>query len=48
LYEENVREISRGLPFLKDVPIVNLFVTRQEGKSSETELLIFVSPKVVK
>lgn len=48
LYEENIREVSRGLPFLKDVPIVNLFVSKQDGRSSETELLIFVSPKVIK
>jgi type II secretory pathway component GspD/PulD (secretin) len=48
LYQDNLQSISRGLPFLKEIPIVNIFSGKQDGKGSASELLIFVSPKVVK
>ncbi len=48
LYEENMQRIQKGLPFLKDIPVVNLVVGKKDFKSVERELLIFVSPKVIK
>jgi len=48
LYQEASRDISRGLPFLKDLPILNLAVGKQDRRTSSSELLIFVSPKVIK
>lgn len=47
LYEQAARDLKRGLPFLKEVPVVNLLAGSQESHSTQTELLIFVSPKVV-
>lgn len=48
LYEEVARNVRRGLPFLKDVPILNILTSRDVESASSTELLIFVSPKVLK
>ncbi|MBI4563762.1 MAG: hypothetical protein HY716_03595 [Planctomycetes bacterium] len=48
LYEENSRRINRGLPFLKDVPVVNIFTSKQEHHYATTELLIYVSPKILR
>ncbi len=47
IYEQNDREDITKVPFLGDVPVVgNLFKTRTRT-ASKTELLIFITPKVV-
>jgi len=48
IYEEVIRNDTTKVPFLGDVPVVgNLF--KQTGRSSQkTELLIFLTPRVVK
>ena len=47
IYEQNDREGVTKVPFLGDVPVVgNLFKTRTRT-ASKTELLIFITPKVV-
>lgn len=48
LYQESLLTSSRGLPLFKEMPIVNLFAGKNENKGVTSELLIFVSPKVVK
>lgn len=48
LYEEQLRDIRKGIPFLKDVPILQYAFGRTDSAARETELLIFVSPKVLK
>lgn len=48
LYEENARTVRRGLPFLKDVPVLNILTSREVDKVQSSELLIFVSPKILK
>ena len=47
IYEQNDREDVSKVPFLGDVPYLgNLFKTRTKS-SSKTEMLIFLTPKVV-
>ena len=47
IFEQNDREDITKVPFLGDVPYLgNLFKTRTKT-SSKTELLIFLTPKVV-
>ena len=47
IYEQNDREDITKVPFLGDVPVVgNLFKTRSRT-ATKTELLIFITPKVV-
>ena len=47
IFEQNDREDVTKVPFLGDVPYLgNLFKTRSVS-SSKTELLIFLTPKVV-
>jgi type IV pilus assembly protein PilQ len=47
IYEQNDREDITKVPFLGDVPVVgNLFKTRTRS-ATKTELLIFITPKVV-
>ena len=47
IFEQNDREDITKVPFLGDVPYLgNLFKTRTLS-SSKTELLIFLTPKIV-
>ena len=47
IYEQNDREDVTKVPLLGDVPVVgNLFKTRTRTVN-KTELLIFITPKVV-
>jgi type IV pilus assembly protein PilQ len=47
IFEQNDREDITKVPFLGDVPYLgNLFKTRNTS-SSKTELLIFLTPKIV-
>ena len=47
IFEQNEREDVSKVPFLGDVPYLgNLFKTRTKS-SSKTEMLIFLTPKVV-
>ncbi len=48
LYAEHSRDSLRGLPILKDMPIVNLATAQQSKIGLTSELLIFVSPKVIR
>jgi type IV pilus assembly protein PilQ len=48
IYEETIRNDTTKVPFLGDVPVVgNLFKTTSRS-SEKTELLIFLTPRVVK
>ena len=47
IFEQNEREDVTKVPFLGDIPYLgNLFKTRTKS-STKTELLIFLTPKVV-
>ena len=47
IFEQNDREDITKVPFLGDIPVLgNLFKSGQ-GASSKTELLIFLTPKIV-
>ncbi|MBU8932639.1 MAG: pilus assembly protein N-terminal domain-containing protein [candidate division Zixibacteria bacterium] len=43
---ETIETISK-VPILGDIPIINFFFRRKERTSSETELLIIVSPRII-
>ncbi len=48
IYEETIRNDTTKVPFLGDVPVVgNLFKTTSRS-SQKTELLIFLTPRIVK
>jgi len=48
IYEETIRNDVTKVPFLGDIPFVG-YLFKQTGRSSEkTELLIFLTPRVVK
>ncbi len=39
---------NAGFPFLRKIPIINLFFGRNENSKSKVELMIFVTPTIVK
>ena len=48
IFEQNDRDDVTKVPFLGDIPYLgNLFKTTTRTASSKTELLIFLTPKIV-
>ena len=48
LYEDSIRNAKSGIPFLKDLPVVSLVAGKQSDRGRTSELMIFVSPKLLK
>jgi general secretion pathway protein D len=47
LIRDNVSNDNSGIPFLKDIPILSLFVSTQSNTRARTELLVLITPHVV-
>ena len=47
LFSNEQEEIKRGLPFLKDLPIIGSLFSSTRWKNNESELLVIVTPVVV-
>jgi len=47
IYTENKKEEISGIPWLKDVPVLGWLFKAERKVSSKTELLIFITPRVV-
>jgi len=41
------RQLSSGVPFLRKIPILDLFFGRKTSSSQETELVVFITPHIV-
>ena len=39
---------KKGIPFLGDIPVLDLIFGKKEGRLERTELLIFVTPHIIK
>ncbi len=48
LIQENKTLTETGIPFLMDIPIIGMFFRRTEWKRDRTELLIAITPHVVR
>jgi type IV pilus assembly protein PilQ len=48
LYEEQMMKLASGIPFLKDMPVLSVLAGKEEHSTNTSELLIFISPKVLK
>ncbi len=48
LYEDSASKLAAGIPLLKDMPILNLLAGRREDSTTTSELIIFVSPKIIR
>jgi type IV pilus assembly protein PilQ len=48
IFEQEVRTTTTKVPFLGDIPIVGNLFKRTNRQDDKTELLIFVTPKIVK
>jgi general secretion pathway protein D len=48
LIRDNVSEGNGGIPFLKDIPFLGLFVSTQSKSRVRTELLVMITPHVVR
>jgi len=48
IYEQSVIEQREQVPFFGDLPLVGKLFQRNIGEDDKTELLVFVTPKIVK
>ncbi len=48
IYEQLTREVNEKVPFLGDIPIVGVLFRRTLKEDDKDELLIFVTPKILK
>ena len=48
IFEQEVRTTTNKVPFLGDLPVVGYLFKRTTRQDDKTELLIFVTPKIVK
>ena len=48
VYETDTREGREGVPFLSDLPFVGVLFRTTSEQSTKKELLIFVTPKIIK
>ena len=48
VYEDNDSQSKNKIPFFADLPWVGYLFTNSQNKNSKKELLIFVTPKIVK
>jgi type IV pilus assembly protein PilQ len=48
VYEDNDSQIKNKVPFFSDLPLIGDLFTNNSSKNSKKELLIFVTPKIVK
>ena len=47
LIRTNESTVSRGVPFLKDIPLINFLFSSQSTVRQNRELIIFVTPRIV-
>jgi type IV pilus assembly protein PilQ len=47
IYVDNDTTTDSGLPYLKDIPLLGWLFKSQNKSKSKTELLIFITPKIV-
>jgi general secretion pathway protein D len=47
LIRDNVSEDNRGIPFLKDIPLLGALVSTQSNSRMRSELLVLITPHVV-
>ncbi len=47
IYTRNTGSSSSGVPFLKDIPILGYFFRTTSSSERRTELLIFITPRIV-
>lgn len=48
IYEQDMRDDRSGVPFFQDIPYLGFLFERTEKRDDKKELLIFVTPKVLK
>ena len=47
LFNNEQEQIKRGIPFLKDIPVIGELFSSTSWKNNESELLVVVTPVVV-
>lgn len=47
IYTRDVEQSTKGVPLLKDIPLLGLLFKNKSRKDNRTELLIFITPKIV-
>jgi len=48
VYEESSRKTLERVPFFSDLPLVGNLFKRRSSASEKSELLIFVTPRIIK
>lgn len=48
LISDNVTESSRGVPFLKDIPVLGNLFKRDDNSQRRNNLLVFITPRILR
>lgn len=48
LIQDQIEESTRGFPFVEDIPVIGEFFKREDNRSVKTNLLVFITPKIIK
>ncbi len=48
LMSDNITEAVRGIPFLKDMPLLGFLFRTNSDRNLKTNLLIFITPRIIK
>lgn len=47
LISDSITESTRGVPYLKDIPFLGYFFRRDDADKRRTNLLVFITPKII-
>lgn len=47
LISDNVSDASRGVPFFEDIPILGSIFRKESNRQRRTNLLVFITPKII-
>jgi len=47
LIQDSITDATRGVPFIKDIPVIGQLFQRQDVNDNKTNLLVFITPKII-
>ncbi len=48
IYENETTEVVTGVPYLQDIPILGWLFKSKSDKYTKKELLVFITPKIIR
>jgi type IV pilus assembly protein PilQ len=48
IYENETTKITEGIPYLQDIPFLGWLFKKKTDKYTKKELLVFITPKIIR